>query len=228
MMNKKIVALFLLDQILSLAATGVILFWSAGRLDWWAAWAAIGIWLAWFAATDVLLLRYNPQLMAERLSPPRGAKAWDRAILSILRLTQLVRYVLAGLDQRYGWTSGFPLAAQIAGLTACIMGYALLTWSMASNNFFSQIVRIQTERGHAVATHGPYRFVRHPAYVGMIVFELAMSTLLASWWALIAGGLCALLIILRTALEDRTLQIELTGYGDYAHRVRYRLIPWIW
>jgi protein-S-isoprenylcysteine O-methyltransferase Ste14 len=148
--------------------------------------------------------------------------------MSILGLTQLVRYIVAGLDQRYGWTGGFPLAAQIAALAVCALGYALVVWATASNTFFSQIVRIQSERGHGVVTGGPYHYVRHPAYVGMIVFELAMSILLASWWALIASGLCAILLILRTALEDRTLQAELTGYVDYSRQVRHRLLPGIW
>jgi len=227
-MNTKLIALYILDQILSIFGVGVALFWSAGRIDWWPAWAAIAVWLAWFTAMDILILRFNPDLMAERLAPPKGAKTWDKAILSILRLTQLVRYILAGLDQRYGWTGGFPLVAQIAALTVCILSCALFTWAMASNTFFSQIVRIQSDHGHTVATDGPYRYMRHPAYVGMILFELALSTLLASWWALIAGGLCAILLILRTALEDRTLQSELTGYVDYARQVRYRLLPGIW
>jgi protein-S-isoprenylcysteine O-methyltransferase Ste14 len=227
-MNTKFIALYILDEILGIVGVGVALFWSAGRIDWWPAWAAIAVWLAWFTATDILILRFSPELMAERLAPPKGAKTWDKAILSILRLTQLVRYILAGLDQRYGWTGGFPLAAQIVALTACVLSYALLAWAMASNTFFSQVVRIQSDRGHAVATDGPYRYVRHPAYVGMILFELALSTLLASWWALIAGGLCAILLILRTALEDRTLQAELTGYVDYARQVHYRLLPGIW
>ena len=227
-MTTKHIALYILDQILSIVGVGVALFWSAGRIDWWPAWAAIVVWLAWFTATDIIILRFNPDLMAERLTPPKGAKAWDRAILSILRLTQLVRYVLAGLDQRYGWTGSVPLAAQIAALTVCVLSYALLAWAMASNIFFSQIVRIQSDRGHAVATDGPYRYVRHPGYVGAILFELAMSILLASWWALIASGVCAILFIIRTALEDRTLQTELTGYVDYARRVRYRLLPGVW
>jgi len=227
-MNTKLIALYILDQILGIVGMGVALFWSAGRFDWWPAWAAIAVWLAFYTAMDILLLRFNPNLMAERLAPPKGAKTWDRAILSILRLTQLVRYILAGLDQRYGWTGGFPLAAQITGLTVCVLSYALLAWAMVSNTFFSQIVRIQSDRGHTVATDGPYRYVRHPAYIGMILFELAMATLLASWWAIIAGGLCAILLILRTALEDHTLQAELTGYADYARQVRYRLLPGIW
>jgi protein-S-isoprenylcysteine O-methyltransferase Ste14 len=227
-MNTKLLALYILDQILGIAVMGVALFWSAGRIDWWAAWAAIGVWLAFYTAMDILLLRFNPELMAERLAPPKGAKNWDRTIMSIFRLITLVRYILAGLDQRYGWTVGFPVAAQLGGLIVCSLGYALLAWAMTSNTFFSQIVRIQSERGHAVVTHGPYRFVRHPAYVGMILFEPAMSILLASWPAIIAGGVCSILLILRTALEDRTLQAELPGYLDYAHQVRYRLLPGVW
>ncbi len=227
-MNKKVILFYFLDQILSILGMAVALFWSAGRMDWWPAWAAIGVWLAWFAAVDILLVRFNPELMAERLSPPKGAKGWDRAILSILRLAQLARYILAGLDQRHAWVGDFPLAAQVAAVGVCVLGYALLTWAMASNKFFSQIVRIQSERGHTVAANGPYRYVRHPAYIGMILFELGMGTLLDSEWALIVSGLCAALVILRTALEDRTLQAELSGYADYARQVPYRLLPGIW
>ena len=226
-MSRKLIALHFLNDILSLASVGVILFWSAG-LDWWTGWAVIAVWLVWFTAMDIVMLRFNPDLMTERLSPPKGAKTWDRAILSILRLTQLVRYILAGLDQRYGWTEGFPLIAQIIAIAVCLLSIALFTWAMASNLFFSQIVRVQADRGHAVATHGPYHYVRHPGYVGLILFEFGISTLLASWWAIVAGGVCAILIILRTALEDRTLQAELTGYVDYARQVRYRLLPGIW
>jgi protein-S-isoprenylcysteine O-methyltransferase Ste14 len=227
-MKPKVIALYILDEVLGIFAMAVALFWSAGRLDWWAAWAAIGVWVAFYLAMDILLLRFNPGLMAERLSPPQGAKTWDRAIMSIFRLTTLARYILAGLDQRYGWTGGFPLAVQITAWVVCLLSYALLTWAMTFNTFFSQLVRIQSDRGHTVATQGPYRYVRHPGYVGMIVFEFAMSTLLASWWALLASGLCAGLLILRTALEDRTLQAELPGYADYARQVRYRLVPGIW
>ena len=226
--NKKLIALYILNQILGVAGMGVALFWSAGRVDWWTAWAAIAVWLACFTMEDIIIFRFNPDLMAERLSPPKGAKTWDKAITSILRLMELARYILAGLDQRYGWTGGFPLAAQIAALTVCVLSYALFVWAMASNSFFSQIVRIQSDHGHAVATDGPYRYVRHPGYVGMILFEFAISTLLASWWAVVAGGLCATLLLFRTALEDRTLQAELAGYMDYARQVRYRLLPGVW
>lgn len=227
-MNTKLLALYIFDQILSVAVVGVVLFWSAGRIDWWAAWVAMIVWLVLFAAMDIVLLRVNPDLIAERLHPPKSAKTWDRAIVMILRLTELVRYILAGLDQRYGWTTGFPVAAQIAAVPICILSYALFIWAMASNPFFSQVIRIQSDRGHVVAMAGPYRYVRHPGYAGMVVFEVAMSTLLGSWWAILAGLLCSGLIILRTALEDRTLQAELPGYAEYARQVRYRLAPGVW
>jgi protein-S-isoprenylcysteine O-methyltransferase Ste14 len=227
-MKIKTVSLYIGDQIVSLLVVAVLLFWTAGRIDWWPAWATIAVWVAWFVATDTIILRTNPELMTERLKPPRSAKKWDRAIVSILRLTQLVRYIVAGLDFHYGWTGGFPLWAQITGLIVCVLGYALFGWAMVSNTFFSQVVRIQSDRGHTVATQGPYRFLRHPSYIGGIVFELGMGLLLDSWWALLAGVVCALLFIIRTSLEDRTLQTELPGYKEYAQKVRYRLIPGIW
>ena len=227
-MKTKLVIRYVLNQVLGIVGMAVALFWSAGRIDWWPAWAAIAVWLICFTMEDIAIIRFNPDLMAERLSPPKGAKTWDKAITSILRITELARYILAGLDLRYGWTHGFPLSAQIAASTVCVLSYALFVWAMASNTFFSQIVRIQANRGHAVATSGPYHYVRHPGYAGMILFEFGISALLASWWALVAGGLCAILLIIRTALEDRTLQAELPGYMDYAHQVRYRLLPAIW
>jgi protein-S-isoprenylcysteine O-methyltransferase Ste14 len=227
-MNKKLIARYVIRETMGIVGMGVALFWSAGRFDWWPAWAVIAVMAAWITATAVVIFRFNPALLAERLGPRKGAKPWDIAIMSILGLTQLVRYIVAGLDQRYGWTGGFPLAAQMAALTVCVLGYALVVWATASNPFFSQIVRIQSERGHTVATGGPYHYVRHPAYVGAILFELAVPVLLASWWAFIASGLGTILLIIRTTLEDRTLQDELTGYVDYARQVPHRLLPGIW
>ncbi len=227
-MDKKLIARYAIRETMGIVVMGVALFWSAGKINWWPAWASIAVMLAWITATAIVIIRFNPDLLAERLGPRKGAKPWDTAIMSILGLTQLARYILAGLNQRYGWTGGFPLAAQIAALTVCVLGYALFVWATASNAFFSQIVRIQSERGHAVATGGPYHYVRHPGYFGAILYELAVPILLASWWAFIVSGLGAILLILRTALEDRTLQAELAGYADYARQVRHRLLPGIW
>jgi protein-S-isoprenylcysteine O-methyltransferase Ste14 len=227
-MDTKLIVRYAIRETMGIVVMGVALFWSAGRIDWWPAWAAVAVMVAWIVATAIVVLRLNPDLLAERLGPRQGTKPWDTAIMSVVGLVQLARYILAGLDQRFGWTGGLPLAAQIAALAVCALGYALVVWATASNPFFSQIVRIQSERGQTVATGGPYRYVRHPAYVGSILYELAVPILLASWWALIVSVVNAILLVLRTALEDRTLQAELDGYAEYARQVRHRLLPGIW
>lgn len=226
--DPRLVRRYLAREALGLVMMGVALFWSAGRLDWWPGWAVLLVMAAWIAATFLVMLRANPALIAERLGPRRGSKGWDTAILSLLGLVQLARYVVAGLDARNGWSGSFPLAAQVLALAFCLAGYGLVTWSTAANAFFSQIVRIQTERGHRVVSGGPYRYVRHPGYAGAILYEFAAGVLLSSWPALLAGVAAALLLVLRTALEDRLLQNELPGYAEYARRTRFRLLPGIW
>lgn len=227
-MDSKIMLRYAIREVMGTVLMAVALFWSAGRIDWWPAWALIALMLAWSTATGIVILRSSPDLLAERLGPRKGGKLWDTAIMSVVGLAMLARFVVAGLDQRYGWTGGVPVAAQVAALVVVALSYALVVWATASNAFFSQIARIQSERHHAVATGGPYAIVRHPAYVGTLLFELAVPVLLASWWALIPSGLTTVLLVLRTALEDRMLQAELAGYTDYARRVAYRLLPGVW
>jgi protein-S-isoprenylcysteine O-methyltransferase Ste14 len=136
--------------------------------------------------------------------------------------------ILSGLDKRFGWMPSLPLWVFILGVLLFILGYSFLLWAMYTNQFFSQIVRIQTERGHTAVTEGPYRIVRHPGYAGMLVTFPGCVFILASLYGLILYLLYAVLVILRTSLEDRTLQAELPGYAEYAQHTRYRLIPGVW
>jgi protein-S-isoprenylcysteine O-methyltransferase Ste14 len=219
---------YILDSVFGLIGGGVILFWSAGRLDWLPAWGVLAVNAVMMAGMGFAIFRRFPDLAQERLRPPKDAKKWDLAINSIIRLIQAARYVVAGLDKRNGWTAGFPAWLQLAAFVISLLGYAIIPWAVANNKFFSQIARIQSDRGHAVAAGGPYQFVRHPSYLGMIAFELATPLLLGSWWALGISAVSAGLIIIRTALEDRTLLAELPGYAEYSQRVRYRLVPGVW
>ena len=201
------------------------LFIPAGRLDWAMGWALVVIMAVWVVATG---LASSPELLAERAERRKGTKTWDMVVLGLAGLAIVIRPIVAGLDVRHGWTEAMPLTLQIIALLVVMLGYALVVWAMAANDYFSKIVRIQDDRGHTVATGGPYRFVRHPGYVGTILVELAAPIMLGSWWAIIPGGLSALLFILRTALEDRTLQKELPGYAEYTQQTRYRLLSGIW
>jgi len=209
-------------QFLILAA---ILFISSGRLDWVWAWAYLGLGVG-ILAINVLVV--SPELIAERGEIKEDIKGWDRVLTTLIILPTLGTPIVAGLDLRFGWSPRLALAIQVIALVFWALAQLLFSWAMASNVFFSGAVRIQMDRGHTVATGGPYRYVRHPGYVAYIAFSLATPLALGSLWALIPAGLVMCLMVVRTALEDRTLLEELDGYKDYAQRVRYRLLPGIW
>ena len=191
-------------------------------------WALVGIYALWVAANALILIPRCPELLVERASRRRDVASWDTKLMAAIGLITLVKYVVAGLDLRFGWPPLLPAWLQVAALVVAALGYALGTWAMASNAFHSMVYRLQEDRGHSVATGGPYRYVRHPTYLGTIAFELATPLMLGSLWAIIPGGLAALLFAVRTSLEDRSLQAELEGYEEYAARVRYRLVPGVW
>ena len=213
--------------ILTVVVQAVLLLLSAGKFAWWEAWVYIGIYLVGMAINATLMLRHSPETIAER-AESRGMKDWDRVISGLWAVLYFVMLVLAGLDARFGWTGQIALAIQVAGVVAFVLGGALFSWAMVSNAYFAAVVRIQEDRGHTVCTTGPYRYVRHPGYVGAILQSLAAPLMFGSLWALIPGGMAVLLIVARTVLEDRTLLEELQGYTEYAERVRYRLLPGVW
>jgi protein-S-isoprenylcysteine O-methyltransferase Ste14 len=203
----------------------VLLFASAGRLDWGWAWAYVGVSVAILVA-NVLVM--PPELIAERGKAGKDVKRWDRIVTGINILPVLGAPVVAGLDKRIGWSPQLSPAVHVLGLVLLVLGQGLFTWSMVSNKFFATAVRIQMERQHTVAMGGPYRYVRHPGYVGFIVSAFALPLALGSLWALIPAALTLFLFVIRTALEDRTLQAELPGYAEYAQQTRYRLLPGVW
>ena len=209
----------------------MVLFIAAGRLNWAWAWVYVGIIVSFTLVGRIAVIRTNPDLLAERAQSfeKEDVKGWDRMILFFLLLVgPLAMMIVAGLDERFGWSPGIPLALQLVALAIMVLGYAVSTWAMAVNRYFSAVVRIQKERGQTIVTDGPYRFVRHPAYATGILAYLITPIMLGSLWALIPSSLAAVVTVIRTALEDRTLLEELDGYEEYAARVRYRLLPGIW
>jgi protein-S-isoprenylcysteine O-methyltransferase Ste14 len=205
---------------------GLILFLSSGDLGWGMAWLYLGL----YVLNQVILALLVPaELLAERSERQEGTKSWDVLLAALgALLLPLATYLVAGLDRRFGWTVDLSSALQGAALALMVLGMALTTWAMGVNRFFSGTVRIQDERGHAVIRAGPYSVMRHPGYAGAIAHHLAAPLVLGSLWAVVPGAAGALVLVVRTAMEDHTLQEELSGYADYARHTRYRLLPGVW
>jgi protein-S-isoprenylcysteine O-methyltransferase Ste14 len=219
----------LAKQIISPIILGVIVFALAGTTDWFWGWVFnITHFLAWLLMT-VVMLRENPELLNARGRQRQGAKLWDYVILGIYGLAWIAMFVLGGLDKQYGWTPAIPAVWHILGNALILIGFALTSWAMAVNRNFEVTVRIQEDRGHTVITGGPYHYVRHPGYTGVIIaFYFGIPLALGSWPAAVMGLIGLITMVIRTALEDRTLQQELPGYVEFTRSTRYRLIPGIW
>jgi protein-S-isoprenylcysteine O-methyltransferase Ste14 len=218
-------------QVLLVAVVlAALLFGLAGTLNWPMAWVFVVFYVGGIALFMGLIETHHPDLVAERaeLKPRAGVKRWDVWVTNTYNAMIMAAIVVAALDVRFGWGPDIGLAVEIVALLVAALGMGLIEWAMVTNRFFTGYVRIQMDRGHTAVTLGPYRFVRHPGYVGMIAAALGLPVMLGSPWALIAGIVGAALIVVRTALEDRTLQAELPGYADYAARVRFRLLPGVW
>lgn len=200
------------------------------RWGWWEAWVYALLCVLGFVASRALAARRHADLLAERsrFMQHENTKPWDRVLAPIVGIGSGVIPLVAGLDARFGWSPSMSLAAKIAALLLILAGFALSSYALIENRYFSGMVRIQTERDHQVVSSGPYRWMRHPGYAGGMLVYLSSALLLGSWWALLPAALASAILILRTSLEDRTLQEELSGYHEYAARVRYRLLPGIW
>jgi protein-S-isoprenylcysteine O-methyltransferase Ste14 len=206
----------------------VTLFTSAGHFNWTMGWIYIAIVAASQISITIILMMKNPELMEER-AESRGERNLDRILAGVMTLYgPLSMYIVAGLEKRSGWFPQIPATLQIAGIVLAIFGSLLTAWAMASNKFFYGILRIAQEKGHMVCANGPYQYVRHPGYIGAILFDLATPLVLSSALTLIPAALTLYAIVARTSLEDKALLNDFEGYKDYTRRVRYRLLPGIW
>ncbi len=214
--------------ILVLGILVALLFVPAGRWDWRQAWALVlscGAFLLSFALWG---LYRDPSLLTERSRVAPNVKSWDKAILTGYATLLPTVFVVAGFDAgRFGW-SEVPAGAQALAWAGLAAAAVLILWTVSTNTFLSRHARIQDDRGQVVVTSGPYRYVRHPMYLGIIVLFLGLAPALGSWYAWIPGAAIDVLFVVRTAREDRMLREELPGYDEYARRVRFRLVPGLW
>jgi protein-S-isoprenylcysteine O-methyltransferase Ste14 len=216
--------LFFLRSLLLIALLGGVLFGAAGRWDLPCFWVYLGLFAVLLLASQFVLPR---EVQQERLG--LGKPGEDRLLRLFLLPFYLGFLAVAGLDAgRFGWSGQVPLAVQVGGLAAVAVAWGWVFWAVAVNRFFAPAVRLQPEREQRVIASGPYGFIRHPTYAGVALSSLASSPALGSWWALLPALGCVVLLVRRTALEDRFLRAQLEGYADYAAKVRSRLLPGVW
>ena len=214
--------------ILFLAVTATSIFGAAGSLAWPAGWCYLAVISAAVASVTFGVFKESPDLVEERKNAAKQAKPWDRVLVPLVVGVPFAAVIVAGLGRRLGWPAPFPWWAGGLAFVAMGLGAGLTYWSMRCYRFFSSHVRVQTNRGHHVVSTGPYAYLRHPGYAGSILFTLGVPILLNSSYAFALSVLATILVVLRTALEDRTLTRELSGYAEYAKAVRCRLLPSVW
>ena len=209
--------------------SGVVIFVAAGTVAWPAAWVYLAVISVLLGVYSAIMVRLHPDLIEERRHPPADAKRWDKPFVAILGgAGPLVLLIVCALDRRFGWSGPAASGLPVLGLLVVAAAGSLSAWAVATNRFFSAVVRIQRDRGHHVVDSGPYRFVRHPGYAGSILHLIGTSLALGSWPGMGLALVQAVLFVVRTSLEDATLQAELEGYAEYASRVPFRLVPGVW
>ena len=207
-----------------------VFFFSAGRIIDARPWIFFSASFLHYSFSTAVQYKLNPELLVQRLKRKReGSKLWDEILMRVTNLTVVILIpVIAGLDVgRFLWSS-LDVYFAVVGLALFIVNTVLINWAMLVNPYFEQTVRIQKDRGHQVITGGPYKIVRHPGYLAAILYTLSIPLIIGSLYTFIPVGIYVLLIVVRTLLEDRTLHRELNGYSEYARRVKYRLLPWLW
>lgn len=209
--------------LITLGAYSAILFGSAGRWDLPWCWAVMAV-QAFIMLAGMFVI--DPGLLKERFHPGQGGL--DRHLRFTATPFLVASLLIAGLDARHGWSGEIPVVVRVFGLSAVFLGGVLSLWAIHVNHFFSPVVRIQEERGHCLVTGGPYRFIRHPGYLGFLVGFALWGLPLGSWWSMLPALPVMALFLRRIILEDRFLHENLPGYVEYAQGVRYRLIPGVW
>ena len=223
------IAKLLLQNIIFVVALGALLFASAGTLHWPAAWVFLVTSAILGPACGLWLAKTDPALLAERLRPTFQADqpAADKKFMLTFVVVALIWLVAIGLDRR-AQASGVPLPLQALGLAMYLLSTAFIMWVFRENSFAAPVVKVQAERHHRVISSGPYAFVRHPMYSGIMLFFVGVPLLLGSWWGVAIAPVFAILFAIRARIEERALVEGLPDYADYAARVRYRLVPGLW
>ncbi|MEA4847230.1 MAG: isoprenylcysteine carboxylmethyltransferase family protein [Clostridiaceae bacterium] len=176
----------------------------------------------------ILMYRDHQDTLSERGKRHENTKSWDKVLMPVyVLLAFYVIYLIAGLGIRYQWEQ-LSINWFYAGIILYLISSVLTIWPVFENKHFESTSRIQNDREQAVISTGPYRIVRHPGYLGIVIWAIATSFMFGTLAVGITAAIIIAVIVIRTYLEDTMLKKELKGYQVYAKKVKYRLIPYIW
>jgi protein-S-isoprenylcysteine O-methyltransferase Ste14 len=226
--SEKNLLLWGIRMIIYLTVTTAIIFLIAGDWGWMGAWWYVGLQMVNTIFKAILLVASHPELLEHRKQIGEGTPKWDKVLAPLIATSTLLISLICALGHRFGRAWERPVWLLIAALLFATTGHFITIFSMRRNAFFEGSVRIQDEYGHQVVTKGPYRWVRHPGYVGVTLYNIAVPVVMASLRGFVGVGLFLIVLVWRTAKEDRFLRESLPGYADYARQTRWRLVPGIW
>ena len=210
--------------------TMAVPFVAAGTLRWPGGWAYVAEFVLCSALLTLWLARRDPGLLKERMGGvfQEGQSLSDKIFMGLMIVLWYGWMVLMAFDARRWHWSSMPTALQVLGGVLIPAGYFIIWLTFRANTFAAPVVKIQAERGQHVVSTGPYAIVRHPMYAGAIIYLLGTPLLLGSWYGLATLPLLVAALCLRIRIEEATLREGLAGYGAYAARVRWRVVPGVW
>lgn len=226
--SSQAVLAWVIRMVVFMTVSTVILFLIAGDLHWRGLWWYLGLQIVNTTLKGFLLIAARPELQERRENAGEGTQAWDKVLSPLMAFSTLIISLIAALGYRLAGQWELPLWLRLVAVVVATGGYLVTLWAMRRNAFFEGSVRLQSDQDHQVVSDGPYRWVRHPGYLGVTLYNVVLPLVMESVWGFVGVGLFFIILIWRTTLEDRFLRNNLPGYAEFAQQTRYRLFPGIW
>jgi len=205
-------------------AVSALIFFPAWTLHYWQAWLYLAVFMISISAVFIYLIKNDPKLLARRVNNKEETKS-QKVIHFFINLGFAVVIVIPSLDHRYGW-SAVPWHIVIVGDIFVALGILVIFFVFKENSFTAATIEVAANQ--KVISSGPYARVRHPMYLGGLIFILGIPLALGSWLGLLTIVLFAPILAWRILDEEKFLVKNLPGYAEYEKKVKYRLIPLVW
>jgi protein-S-isoprenylcysteine O-methyltransferase Ste14 len=217
----------LVGFIVSVIALGVVLFLPAWTLAYWQAWVFILVFSLLVTVNGLYFSIKDPASMERRkqAGPAAEQSTGQKIMISLAFISLLAEGVFCAFDHRFGW-SNEPAAVCIIAALLVVLANVIWFYVQKENSFVGASVRIF--EGQKVISSGPYALIRHPKYVGDLIFAIGIPLVLGSWWGLLFLAVTLPGLVWRILDEEKFLKKELPGYVEYTQKVRYRLVPSVW